>query len=230
MLSLDKLNKGNNMSEFSPRIVEDNENINDKKGPSNIRKLGAAFIASLAVLGIGKSIGTDRGDIHIDKQESEAKQNPDLEKFIKNYYIEKGDTIEVMPGEFIINVDASENGVNLRTSPNTHPVDGSNNIIHPDGGLIGASNIIKVPGSENNPNGPWALVLLEYQDGRKQTVFFSLAQAVGMDAIKSANGDEFISGAEQYEFEGTDSNGLILTKEGSRIDGAGYGSELHKNN
>jgi hypothetical protein len=156
------------MSEFSRYNPDKNSDQ-----PSRIRKIGAAFIATVALIGVGASMGTDEGDVNIDKSgevalDRQEALNEKIDKMFEGAGIQKGSIINVIADELVIDTKK----VNVREG---YGVSDFNKITF-DGQYIGVIGAIEIPLTADDPNGPRYMAILEDSNGKIGSTSFVAGQ------------------------------------------------------
>ena len=156
------------LGRYNPNNSEKNPNQ-----PSKIRKIGAGFIATAALLGVGASMGTDEGDVKIDKSgevalDRQEALNEKIDKMFEVAGIQKGSNIRVIDAELIIDTKR----VNVREG---YDVSDFNEIAF-DGQYIGVIGAIEIPLTTNDSNGSRYMAILEDLDGERTLISFVVGQ------------------------------------------------------
>ena len=174
------------LGRYNPNNSEKNPNQSSK-----IRKIGAGFIATAALLGVGASMGTDEGDVNIDKSGEVALDrqevlnekidksgevaldrqevlNEKIDKMFEVAGIQKGSNIRVIDAELIIDTEK----VNVREG---YDVSEFNKITSSEQ-YIGVSGAIEIPLTTNDSNGSRYMAILEDLDGERTLISFVVGQ------------------------------------------------------
>ena len=184
---------------------------NSEKNPnqsSRIRKIGAGFIAPAALLGVGASMGTDEGDVKIDKSgevalDRQEALNEKIDKMFEVAGIQKGSIINVIAAELIIDTQK----VNVREG---YDVSDSNKITSSEQ-YIGVSGAIEKPLTDDDPNGPRYMAILEDLDGERTLISF----VVEVDGVYyAATGEPYDGVTTEMRYEGSeDGQAMAATEE-----------------
>jgi hypothetical protein len=197
------------LGSYNPNNSEKNPNQ-----PSKIRKIGAGFIAAAALLGVGASMGTDEGDVKIDKSgevaldrqealnekidksgevalDRQEALNEKIDKMFEVAGIQKGSIINVIAAELVINTEE----VNVREG---YDVSDFNKITSSEQ-YIGVIGAIQIPLTDDDPNGPRFMAILKGSDGKIRLISFVVGQGGVYDA---ATGELYNGETTTMRYEG----------------------------
>jgi hypothetical protein len=191
------------MSEFSRYNPDKNSDQ-----PSRIRKIGAAFIATVALIGVGASMGTDEGDVNIDKSgevalDRQEALNEKIDKMLEGAGIQKGSIINVIADELVIDTKK----VNVREG---YDVFDFNEITFVEQ-YLGAIGVIEIPLTDDDPNGPRFMAILKDSNGKIRLISFVAGQGGVYDA---ATGNLFNGATTPMTYEGSEDGQAMATEEG----------------
>ena len=195
---------------------------NSEKNPKQFsrRELGAAFIA--AALGAGASMGTDKSDVKIDKSGEVALDrqevlNEKIDKMFEVAGIQKGSNIRVIDAELIIDTEK----VNVREG---YGVSDFNKITSSE--LIGVSGAIMTPLTDDDPNGPRYMAILEDLDGERTLISFVFE----VDGVSyAATGKPYDGVTTKMRYEGSKDGQPMAIEEGGAEILVATAQELGKN-
>jgi hypothetical protein len=190
------------MSEFSRYNPDKNSDQ-----PSRIRKIGAAFIATVALIGVGASMGTDEGDVNIDKSgevalDRQEALNEKIDKMLEGAGIQKGSIINVIADELVIDTKK----VNVREG---YGVSDFNKITF-DGQYIGVIGAIEIPLTADDPNGPRYVAILVGPNGEITLISFVVGQGGVYDA---ATGGPYDGQTTAMTYAGSENGQAMATEE-----------------
>ncbi len=191
------------MSEFSRYNPDKNSDQ-----PSRIRKIGAAFIATVALIGVGASMGTDEGDVNIDKSgevalDRQEALNEKIDKMLEGAGIQKGSIINVIADELVIDTKK----VNVREG---YGVSDFNKITF-DGQYIGVIGAIEIPLTADDPNGPRYMAILVGPNGEITLISF-VAEVDGV--FYAATGGPYDGATTTMTYERSKDGQAMATEEG----------------
>lgn len=203
------------LGRYNPNNSEKNPNQS-----SRIRKIGAGFIATAALLGVGASMGTDKGDVKIDKSgevalDRQQALNEKIDKMFEVAGIQKGSIINVIAAELVINTEE----VNVREG---YDVSDFNKITSSEQ-YIGVIGAIMIPLTDDDPNGPRFMAILKGPNGEITLTSFVFGQGGVYDA---ATGKPYDGVTTKMRYEGSKDGQAMATEEYGALVPVGTAQEL----
>jgi len=194
------------MSEFG-RYNPNNSEKNPNQS-SRIRKIGAGLIATAALLGVGASMGTDEGDVKIDKSgevalDRQEALNEKINKMFEGAGIQEGSIINAIADELVIDT----NKVNVRSGLGVSDF----NKIPDDEQYIGVIGAIEIPLTDDDPNGPRYMAILIDSDGKIRLISFVVGQG---GVYYAATGEQYDGATTPMTFGGSKNGQPTATEEG----------------